>query len=167
MLVRVRPYTVADAAATLDVFRRAIHTIAAVDYSPDHIEAWAPAEIELSVWARERAERNTAIADQAGAVVGFTDVDHDGYIDMLFVDPAVSRQGIASLLVAWATQQAEMSGARIMRTNASITARPFFVAAGFAVDQERHVVVRGVSMRNYAMSKSLVTKTPPSRAHPR
>lgn len=160
MPIRFRPYVAGDAAATLEVFRRAIHTTAAVDYSPDQIESWAPADVDVSAWERKRAERLTAVADDGGTVVGFTDVDHDGYIDMLFVDPAVGRRGVATSLVTWAAQRAESLGARFLRTSASITARPFFIAQGFVVDEERRPVVRGVAMPNYAMGRSLAPTTP-------
>ncbi|NQU36652.1 MAG: GNAT family N-acetyltransferase [Actinobacteria bacterium] len=153
-LPTIRSYAVGDASATLEVFRRAIYTTAARDYSRHQIEAWCPRDIDQSAWSRTRAERHTAVADDAGTVIGFTDIDHDGYIDMLYVDPAASRRGVATGLVAWAAREAAKSGAGVLRTNASITACPFFIAVGFTVDEERRVVTGGVEFRNYAMSRS-------------
>ncbi len=151
----IRHYDTGDGAATLRVFRRAVHTTAAKDYSQAQIEAWCPSNIDLADWERKRADRNTVVADSRGTVLGFTDLDQNGYIDMMFVDPAASRRGIATRLLQWATEQAVKSGTEVLRTNASITARPFFLAAGFVDDEEQLVVVRGVAMSNHAMSKPL------------
>jgi putative acetyltransferase len=42
-----------------------------------------------------------------------------------------------------------------VRTHASITARPFFEAHGFRVDEVRHPVRNGVTFENFAMSRPL------------
>ena len=60
-----------------------------------------------------------------------------GYIDMC-VDPATGRRGIATALLLWARTEAKRLGSSTLTTHASITARPFFEAQGFVVDEERH-----------------------------
>lgn len=153
--IEIRPFTAADAGATLEVFRRAIRGIAAADYSSEQIAAWAADDIDLDAWAESRDRLDTAVAVIDGVLVGFTDVDAAGYIDMLYVDPVFGRRGVATALLDWVTAEAERLGSDTLRTHASITARPFFEAQGFAVDEERHPIVRGVVMTNYTMSRTI------------
>lgn len=155
MPLRLRPYTPADADATLAVFRRAIRITAARDYSPEQVAAWAPDDLDPGQWGERRRERGTVVADLDGRVVGFTDVDATGYVDMMYVDPAAGRAGVGRALLAWAVDEATRSGADSLHTHASITARPFFEAHGFRVDAVRHPVRNGVVFENYAMSRRL------------
>lgn len=154
-MLRLRDDTPDDAAATLAVFRRAITVTAARDYTPEQVAAWAPEDIDPDAWAARRAAARTRVAVRDGAVVGFTDVDAAGYVDMLFVDPAAARQGVARALLDWAVRTALADGATELTTHASITARPFFEAHGFEVVAEQHPVRRGVTLTNYRMRRPL------------
>jgi putative acetyltransferase len=150
----LRPYTAQDAEATLEVFRRAVRQTAIHDYTLEQIAAWSSDDIDLTVWNTRRAARPTVVADLDG-VVGFSDVDDSGYIDMLFVDPDFTRRGVASTLLALLTEQAATAGALELTVLASITARPFFESHRFEVVEERRPVVRGVELTNFAMRRRL------------
>ncbi|WP_431838623.1 GNAT family N-acetyltransferase [Cellulomonas sp. Y8] len=151
----LRAHTPDDAAATLAVFRRAITVTAARDYTPEQVAAWASDDIDPDAWAARRAAARTRVAVRDGAVVGFTDVDAAGYVDMLFVDPGAARQGVARALLDWAVRTAAADGATELTTHASVTARPFFAAHGFEVVAEQHPVLRGVELTNYRMRRPL------------
>lgn len=161
MPILVRPYDpvgpagAPDDAATLAVFRRAVHVTAAADYTPEQLAAWAPDDPDLAAWAARRAAGRTVVATLDGRVVGFTDVDADGYVDMMFVDPDAARRGVGRALLAWAHDEAVRLGATSMTTRASLTARPFFEAQGFRVESEHQPVVRGVRLTNFAMRRPL------------
>ncbi|WP_258723484.1 GNAT family N-acetyltransferase [Cellulomonas sp. NS3] len=149
--MHLRPYRDDDAAATLDVFHRAIRLLASRDYTAEQVDAWASPDIDPVVWAGRRAAARTQVAEADGRVVGFTDVDEDGYVDMLFVEPDVARQGVGSALLRWARATAVELGAHELTTNASLTARPAFEAHGFVVVAEQHPVLRGVELTNFRM----------------
>lgn len=153
--MELRDYTDADAGATLDVFLRAIRVTAARDYSPEQVAAWAPDDVDPAGWGARRAAARTRVAVRDGVVVGFTDVDAAGYVDMLFVDPAAARTGVARALLDWAVRTARAGGATELTTHASVTARPFFAAHGFEVVAEQHPVRRGVTLTNYRMRRAL------------
>ncbi|KQY21876.1 hypothetical protein ASD16_14475 [Cellulomonas sp. Root485] len=156
----LRDYAESDGPATLDVFRRAIRVTAARDYTPEQVAAWASDEIDPAGWdARRRASR-TRVAEVDGSVAGFTDVDERGYVDMMFVDPAFARRGVASALLEWAESTARELGAVELSTHASLTARPFFEAHGFSVVVEQRPVLRGVALTNFVMRRDLT----PARA---
>jgi putative acetyltransferase len=70
---------------------------------------------------------------------------------MLFVDPDVARQGVASALLRWVRATAAELGAHELTTNASLTARHVFEAHGFVVVAEQHPVRHGVELTNFRM----------------
>ncbi|MBU4213583.1 MAG: GNAT family N-acetyltransferase [Actinobacteria bacterium] len=151
----LRDYAETDGPGTLDVFSRAIRQTAARDYSPEQVAAWAGDDIDPEQWAARRRVARTQVAEADERVVGFTDVDERGYVDMLFVDPACARQGVATALMNWAAMTAAQLGAAELSTHASLTARPFFEAHGFAVVVEQHPVLRGVVMTNFVVRRTL------------
>ena len=69
-----------------------------------------------------------AITD--GRVVGFTDLDDDGYVDMLFVDPDFGRQGVATSMLAATIALARQRGTVALTTYARLTAMPLFERHG-------------------------------------
>ncbi|MBO3102069.1 GNAT family N-acetyltransferase [Cellulomonas fengjieae] len=151
----LRPYRESDGPATLDVFLRAIRLTARRDYTPEQVAAWASDDIDPEQWEARRAAARTQVAQVDGRVVGFTDVDESGYVDMLFVDPDVARRGVGSALLDWAAATARELGATELSTHASLTARPVFERHGFVVVVEQRPVLRGVTMTNFVMRRAL------------
>jgi len=153
--VDLREYTAADAEATLAVFFRAIRETASADYSPEQVAAWAADDLDRDAWAASRAAAHTQLAVIDGRVAGFTDLDDNGYIDMMFVDPDFGRQGVATTLLAATMTLARQRGLVALTTYASLTAKPFFEQHGFLVTEERHFIHGGVETINFAMRRLL------------
>jgi putative acetyltransferase len=154
--VTVRDFVLDDSAATLSVFLDAITVTASADYSPEQVAAWsAPQDRTVKDWGLSRASINTIVAVVDGRIAGFSDVNGDGYIHMMFVAPQVARRGVGGELLAEAERRAKTLGATTLSTNASITARPFFEHHGFDVVTEQYPVIRGVSLINHHMIKLL------------
>lgn len=153
--VHIRPYEAADAEATLAVFVAAITITAAHDYSASQVLAWArPWDRDTVSWHEAMSARKSVVAVLRGDVVGFSDVQSDGYIDMMFVSPEHACQGIATALLTAVEVRAEALGARRLWANVSITARPFFEAHGFVVDAQQYPVIGGVTLINFRMSRT-------------
>jgi putative acetyltransferase len=76
-------------------------------------------------------------------------------LDMLYVDPTVSRRGIGSALLAEIIRRARQDASSLVETYASRTARPLFERHGFVVIEQRTPVVRGVAMTNFKMLLTL------------
>lgn len=155
--VVIRPYGNADAADTLAIFLAAVMETAAVDYSPEQILAWArPEGRDLNAWHLATQQRNSYVAIVDGTPAGFSDVDSEGYIDMMFVAPRFNRQGVARQLLARVEAHALQEQLTELTANVSITARPFFERHGFTVEAEQHPVIDGVQLTNYRMRKRLL-----------
>ncbi|TFD52709.1 GNAT family N-acetyltransferase [Cryobacterium sp. Hh7] len=151
----IRPFTVLDGEATRDVFLRAIRVTASSEYTPEQIAAWAPHDMDIFAWTAKRARTSTVVATSDDHVIGFTDLDDQGYIDMLFVHPDFGRRGVASALLASALERAGELGLAELSTNASLIARPIFERFGFVVLEQRYPVLAGVRLTNFSMRRSL------------
>lgn len=154
-MITLRRYQSPDAAGTLDIFYRAIHVTAASSYSPEQIAVWAPEDIDLDSWSRKQISRNAVVAEVDGELAGFSDVDPQGYIDMMFVAPEHGRTGVATSLMSWILVEASRFGAKSLSTHASEAARAFFEKQGFTVDEHRRFLRDEVVLTNYAMSRPL------------
>jgi putative acetyltransferase len=156
--MELRPYRDEDCGATRAVFERAVRLTASGDYSPEQVEAWAPSDFgssDLADWGVERAAALTVVAAEGDELLGFSDLVDGRLIDMLYVDPAASRRGIATALLTEIVSLARAAGASEIETYASLTARPTFERHGFAVIEQNTVYVRGVSMTNFRMRRPL------------
>jgi putative acetyltransferase len=152
--VHLRPYRAEDAHATRSVFERAVHLTASRDYTATQVAAWAPvdrAPATATAWAAARAAAHTIVAVQDDEVVGFSDLVHGDLLDMLYVDPRAGGRGIGSALITHIISVARAGDARVLKTYASLTARPVFERNGFVVIEQRRPVVRGVAMTNFEM----------------
>ena len=83
--VHIRPYNEADLDVLIDLFVGSVRQVASRDYSPAQIEAWAPVAVNREHWATRLGSRPTYVAEAGGKIVGFSDLEPDGHIDMLFV----------------------------------------------------------------------------------
>ena len=147
-----------DAAATLTVLLKAITETAAADYSPGQITAWArPEQRAFSEWEPAMKARDSYVALLDKEIVGFSDVDPEGHIYMMFVSPPHSRRGVASALLTPLHGHARAHGIRNFSADVSLTARPFFEKHGFTVVTQLHPMTAGVPMTNLRMTKMLAS----------
>jgi putative acetyltransferase len=156
--MELRPYRDEDSGATRAVFERAVRLTALADYSDEQVEAWAPSDFsasDLAAWGVERASAQTVVAAEDDGVLGFSDLVDGRLIDMLYVDPAASRRGIATALLTEIVSIARAAGTSEIETYASLTARPIFERHGFTVIERNTAHVRGVSMTNFRMRRPL------------
>lgn len=156
--VILRPYREQDAAATRAVFERAVRITASANYTSQQIEAWASVGLDASAgtaWTAARAAAQTIVAVADTRVVGFSDLVDGTLLDMLYVDPVVSRRGVGSALIARIVSLARSDHAAAVETYASLTARPLFERHGFVVLEQRTPVVRDIATSNFKMRRVL------------
>ncbi len=151
----IRAYVPADVDALIDLFRQAVRRTAIRDYSAAQVTAWAPDEIERARWVELRASRPTWVAELDGRIAGFTDLEPDGHVDMMYVHPDFKGRGVATALMAKVEEAAAAQKLGRLYTEASITAKPFFEKKGFRVIAPQTVHVRGQDLVNYRMEKTL------------
>jgi putative acetyltransferase len=153
--IAIRGYRPEDLDGLIAIFTRAVRETASRDYTLEQVRAWALDAPDRDAWAARRASRPTFIAEIDGAMAGFSDLEPDGHIDMMFVSPDHGGRGVATILLAHIEAQARAAGLTRLFTEASLTARPFFARRGFAVIAEQQVVLRGEVLPNFRMEKHL------------
>lgn len=143
----IREYRDGDFSMLCQIFQRAVRETASQHYSPAQVNAWA--QVDEARWRQKMADSLVLVAMVDDVPVGFVTAV-ELYIDLLFVDPSYSRQGIASaLLKALFTRLPTGT----LTVEASITARACFERLGFVVVAEQEVEVRGETFVNYRMEK--------------
>jgi aminoglycoside 3-N-acetyltransferase len=157
MTVQIRAFRDADPPALWEVFHAAVHGTASADYTQEQIDAWSPAEIDQERWAERMRAIAPFVAEEEGRVIGYADVQADGYIDHFFVASSAGRRGVGSALMRQIHERAAERGIAALYSNVSITARPFFEHWGFVVEAEQRPIARGVPMTNFLMRKRLGT----------
>ena len=153
--MNIRLYRPADLDAVMDLFRESVRRVAIRDYSQAQVEAWAPDRPDRERWAERRASRPTWVAEIDGTIAGFTDLEPDGHVDMMYVHPDHQGKGIATGLLKTVESEAARLGLGRLYTEASITAKPFFERKGFHVIAPQTVSLRGMDFLNYRMEKRL------------
>ena len=83
--------------------------------------------------------------------VGFVDMTPSGHLDRLFVSADYQRKGIGRHLVEAVFESANSLSLKSITTEASITAKPFFLSQGFVVVKEQAVACRGEFLTNFKM----------------
>ena len=146
----LRDYTPDDCKTLAELFFNTVHTVNAKDYSEEQLNAWAPGHIDLEQWNRSFLSHYTVVAEINAIVAGFGDMDHNGYLDRLFVHPDFQHQGIATAICD-KLEQANNTDKII--THASITAKGFFEKRGYKVVAEQQVRRQGILLTNYIMER--------------
>ena len=153
--MEIRDFREGDAPALRAVFASAIHGTASAYYTAEQCAVWAPAEYDAAGWAERIAAIAPFVADDAGRILGYADVQDDGYIDHFFVAAEAGRRGVGSALMRRIHDAAAARDVTALYSNVSLAAQPFFKKWGFAIEAVQQVEVRGVTMTNARMRKEL------------
>ena len=94
--VAFRPYLPSDASRCAAIFRDAIEFSAADGYDDDQRAAWAARADDEEAFGAKLAGQLTIVATLEGFVVAFASLKGSDRLDMLYVDPAAGRRGVAA-----------------------------------------------------------------------
>lgn len=151
----LRRFLPEDRESVVELFRAAVWRVNSRDYSLEQIAVWAPAQIDAEALSRRLAASFCLVAELAGQVVGFGNLESSGHLDCLYAHADFQRQGIGSALLCGLEQWAREQHLPRLFTEASITAVPFFEARGYVVLAKQQVPVRGILLTNFRMEKVL------------
>ena len=153
--MHIRRFNPGEEQALFDIYHSAIHLIAIRDYTEEQVSAWAPSNLDEELWVRRMRGINPFVAEIEGKLVGYADVQENGYIDHFFVSGQHPRQGIGRSLMGVLESEAKRLGVTELTSDVSRTAQPFFERFGFQIVEQRIPVIRGVEVPNALMRKSI------------
>jgi len=151
----MRPLLPADVPLLADIFRSAIAELTGDDYTEAQQEAWAAAADDEAAFGRQLGKELTLVAVLEGSPVGFAALAGKDKIDMLYVHPAVTGQGVGAMLVDALEKLAGSRGAHKLSVEASDSAYGFFQQRGYVAQQRNSVSVGGEWLANTTMRKQL------------
>lgn len=146
----IRPYKTEDCKAISQLFYETVHVINAKDYSKDQLDVWATGQVNLEAWNQSFLKHCTVVAVEGSKIIGFGDMDDNGYLDRLYVHKDYQGKGIATMICD-NLEQTVLS--KSYETHASITAKPFFEKRGYVTQKEQQVERDGIKLTNYVMKK--------------
>ena len=146
----IRNYTFSDRKETIKMIEQTIQEVNKNDYNKKQIAAWSSID-EIS-WIASLKDYSSVVMinNRNNKIIGFADMDNNGYLDQLFVHKDFQNQTIASKLINYLEKSIQ---SRKYSTFASITAKPFFIARGYKIIRTNIVNLRGQQFKNYYMEK--------------
>lgn len=145
----IRKYRSSDCKELADLFYHTVHTVNRKDYTGEQLNVWATGEVDLEQWNRSLQEHYSIVAVENKIIIGFGDIDREGYLDRLYVHKDYQRKGVATAIC----NQLEQAAPGKIVTHASITAKPFFEQRGYQVIKAQQVERQGIFLTNFVMEK--------------
>jgi putative acetyltransferase len=153
--MQIRKFTKGDEPVLWELFYNTIHRVNINDYTQEQIDAWSPANLDPALWRNKIQSIKPFVVEHNGEIVGYADLQDDGYIDHFYCHHAWQRHGIGTMLMKQIHEKAKASGVLRLYSNVSVTAKPFFVAHGFEVVTEHLIAIRGQELLSFRMQKHL------------
>jgi putative acetyltransferase len=155
--MRIRSFRPGDAPELARIFYAAVHQVAGLHYSPEQLNAWAPAVPSSERFLERGADGRILLvaADDSDRPFAYGDLEKNGHIDHLYCRPDVAGTGVASALYDHLEAAARDRGIVRLYVEASEPARRFFLRKSFVVLRRRDFTLGDVAIHNFAMEKRL------------
>ena len=152
--MQIRLFKPEDTEQIARLFHNTVRKVNIKDYSKEQVIAWSPEDIYFRDWQTICSSRYTYVAEE-NKILGFGELEPDGHIDCFYVHYQHQKQGVGNEIYrAIETKARELHLTRLF-TEASITAKAFFIGRGFKVVKQQQVICRQEKFVNYLMLKIL------------
>ena len=149
--MKIRKFLKGDEQELWELFYNTVHTINIYDYTQTQVDLWASSNLDTNTVIKKFREINPFVVIKNEKIVGYADIQSDGYIDHFYCHHQFQRQGVGRLLFSMIKEEALKNGISQMYSNVSITAKPFFEAMGFLVEKEQIVEMQNQEFKNFRM----------------
>lgn len=153
--MKIRLFQDQDADQIAQLFNQTVREINIRDYSSAQVKAWAPDQIHFRNWTKICSEHFTYVAEHESVIAGFGELSLGGHIDCFYCHKNYQRVGVGREIYGAIEAKAKELGINRLYTEASITARQFFLSMRFSMIREQQMECRGETFINYAMEKFL------------
>ena len=151
----IRPANIDDLDSIRQLFYETITTINAKDYNQKQILVWSAGYDNVDNWKKKITAQHFFVAMIEKDIAGFCSLTSDGYLDFMYIHKDFQSNGIASKLLSHLEHIAIGLNLQEIRTDASLTARPFFAKRGFVISAIQKKFIDNVEFENTVMVKNL------------
>ena len=131
----LRPYLPADAIILRDLFAASVEELMQDDYDEDQRAAWVSIAEDGTEFAERLADQLTLVVEVEGEHMGFASLKDNSIVDMIYVHPHYTGQGIGTALADAIEKIAKGRGAKTVSVDTSDTAQMFFEERGYVATQ--------------------------------
>jgi GNAT superfamily N-acetyltransferase len=129
--MKIRKAAAADLPTLKVLHDRAVLELCSGDYTADQLESWINSSpLEKYYWRLER--QRIFVAEEEGRPLGFVRwYPKTGELCSICVEPEFARQGVGTLLMEFAVEDAREHNVEILWLKASLNAVPFYGSLGW------------------------------------
>ncbi|WP_281631097.1 GNAT family N-acetyltransferase [Flavobacterium luteolum] len=150
-----RQAVISDLEEMQQLYIETIQSVCKNDYNTAQIEAWISGVKNKERWIEVIEKQFVLLAIIENKIAGFGTLKDDNYIDFFYIHKDFQRQGIADKILNELETEARKHHSKIITSDISITAKPFFEKKGFVVKAEQKNIRLGVELINFKMEKEL------------
>jgi len=154
-VLEIRRFKAQEARRLWELKYQTIREYCIKDYSLEQVKVWAPNIYDEETWISRLIEKNPFVAIHDANIVGFADLQPDGYIDQFFCSSNYIGKGIGGHLMRHIIKTAETSKIQKLYSHVSLSAKPFFSHFNFTSKKTQQVYVSGVMLTNFEMERRL------------
>ncbi|WP_395146516.1 GNAT family N-acetyltransferase [Moraxella atlantae] len=157
MKLKIRKYKKIYALDICKLFYYSINSIDPNIYTEKQKNAWCSTTPDKDKWHKRLKDNITWVALKDDKVVGFLELEDNGYINCLFVHPEFQANGIASKLYESMLLWVQKKNLKVIETDASEVAMPIFKKWGFNITEKKFIKRGAEILTNYNMRKNMET----------
>lgn len=151
---KFREATLTDIPELKEMYQSTLRAVNSADYTSEEIEDWVSCGDDLAHLADLITNLWFIVAlNDSGRIIGFSSISREGYLHSMFVHKDYQRRGVAGFLLGKIEEYAAERGIKIITSEVSITARPFFEKQGYEVIKEQKRKANRLCLTNYRMKK--------------
>ena len=148
--------TLSDLEEMQTLFVETIQSVCKNDYNQEQIKAWTSGVKNKERWTEVIEKQFVLLAIINNQIAGFGTLKDGNYIDFFYIHKDFQRQGIANKILTELELEAKKYNSKIITSDISITAKPYFEKKGFIIKAEQKNIRLNVELINYRMEKELL-----------
>jgi putative acetyltransferase len=154
-IVKIRLYEKEDTPAILHLCKETILSVNLKDYTMEQCEIWADSFSNIGKLEGRLGDSLVYVCELDGQLAGFGSLTEAMEIDFLYTHKNFQGKGVGTAILTELEDAARHRNDPELSTEASLTARGFFLSSGYTEVKEQKKIVRGTEFINYIMRKSL------------
>ncbi len=153
--MNIRYYIKGEEYQLFEIFYSSIHMNAKYHYSKEQLEAWAPNNYNLKEWIIKIQKINPFVILVNNIIIGYADLQDNGYIDHFFIRGGYNNKGYGSYLLKYIINTAKEKNIKTLESDVSLSAQKLFLKFGFKVIKRKKVIIKNQKIENVLMRASL------------